>query len=464
MADRMPTTDPRQGGDAKPEVGKKTAPEGGPGDPPAADVEAEAAVLAAKRAQEERLRAKAKAKAKARALEEHRNAQRAPAQIINHPAIDMRAAQRAAPRRRHRIGVLSFLVAVMLPALASVGYLYAFAADQYASRVAFSVRSAESETPVEFLGALTRTIGGSIGPDAEIIYAFIRSQRMVERAMAALPLEAIFNVPGRDIVFRLGEDQPIEDVTRYWNWMTDVSFDASTGIVEFEVRTFDPESAERIAAFVLDESTDLVNRLSLAARNDAVRLARGVLDEAEARLRDVRLRIRAFRDVEQQLDPTENARAALGLVSGLEGELANAEVELDAQLKLVGERSPRIPVLRQRIASLKARIAEERSRLGAGSAERSTHENLSRLLADYEELAVEREFAENAYVSALRSYEQAQIETRRQMRYLAAHIAPTRSVEAQYPRRWLIALTVFLALSVTWAVLLLIAYNVRDRH
>jgi capsular polysaccharide transport system permease protein len=243
-----------------------------------------------------------------------------------------------------------------------------------------------------------------------------------------------------------------------------VSFDASTGIVEFEVRTFDPESAERIAAFVLDESTDLVNRLSLAARNDAVRLARGVLDEAEARLRDVRLRIRAFRDVEQQLDPTENARAALGLVSGLEGELANAEVELDAQLKLVGERSPRIPVLRQRIASLKARIAEERSRLGAGSAERSTHENLSRLLADYEELAVEREFAENAYVSALRSYEQAQIETRRQMRYLAAHIAPTRSVEAQYPRRWLIALTVFLALSVTWAVLLLIAYNVRDRH
>jgi capsular polysaccharide transport system permease protein len=391
-------------------------------------------------------------------------ARSAPAETVVHPArIDERAARKAAPKRRHQLAMASFALAVVLPTLASVGYLYAFAADQYSSRVAFSVRSAESSGAIEVLGALTKSLGGSIGPDAEIIYEYIRSQAMVESAMGALPVEAIFNRAEDDVVFRLGNGQPIEDITWYWNWMNDVSFDASTGIVEFEVRSFDPDSARRIAAFVLDESTRLVNELSIAARNDAVQIARQVVVEAEDRLREARRKVRAFRDAAQQVDPTEDARVAMGLVAGLEGELATAEVELDAQLRLVGERSPRLAVLRQRIASIKARIAQERDSLGAGTDREAGAETFSSRLAEYEELAVDREFAEKAYLSALAAYEQAQIETRRQMRYLAAHINPTLSIEPQYPTRWLIALSIFLLLSVTWSVLLLIAYNVRDR-
>lgn len=86
------------------------------------------------------------------------------------------------------------------------------------------------------------------------------------------------------------------------------------------------------------------------------------------------------------------------------------------------------------------------------------------LVAEYEELVVDREFAENVYVAALSSYESAQIEARRQMRFLAPHIHPTLSEEPQHPRRALLAAGVFLALSALWATLLLIAYNIRDRR
>jgi capsular polysaccharide transport system permease protein len=387
--------------------------------------------------------------------------------VVAHPAAAARIAEAARPKRRHRLILASFAIVVLAPSLAALAYLYLVAADQYASRMAFSVRGADNAAPIELLGALTSGLGGpGSGADAEIVYEFVRSQQMVEAAMAALPLVEIYNRPQRDVVFRLGEDQPIEDVVEYWNRMTDVAFDASSGIVLFEARAFDPESARAIATLVLSESTRVVNDLSTQAREDAVSVAREVLDEAEARLRGVRRDLRAFRDIEQELDPSENARAALGLAAALETELAQTEVELDTQTALVGERGPRIAFLRQKIASLRDRIAAERARIGDGesAAAGARGRGFADLVAEYEDLIVDREFAENAYVSALASFEQAQVEARRQMRYLAPHVRPTLSVSPEYPQRALMAGGAFGALLIAWSVGLLIVYNIRDRR
>lgn len=386
--------------------------------------------------------------------------------VVKHPAsVDLRLAAPATPRPRHRVAAASFALLVVAPSVAATAYLYGVAADQYASRVAFSIRSADAPAPVEFLGALASSALGGAGPDAEIIYEFIRSQQMVETAAARLPLERWYNEPDYDVVFALGDDQPIEDVVDYWNWMTDVSYDAASGIVNFEARAFQPDAAQAIATLALEESTRLVNALSLQAREDAVSVALEVLTAAEDRLRTVRREIRAFRDVEQELDPSMNAAAAQSLVAGLETELARARVTLDAQLELVGERSPRIAVLRQTIESLEKQILEERRRLGAGEgSDTSSGRALPDLLAEFEDLQVDREFAENAYVSALETYELAQIEARRQTRYLAPHVRPTLSVEAQHPQRALLAFAVFAVLLVSWSVGALVIYNVRDRR
>ncbi len=396
-------------------------------------------------------------------------------EVISHPArVDTTVARLARPRRRHRLIVASFLLAVLAPTLAAVGYLYLFAADQYASRTSFSVRTAEQAPSVEILGALTQSFSGA-GSDAQVVFEFIRSQQIAEAAFAALPLAEIYNIPERDALFRLGEDRSIEEILRYWRWMTDVSVDMGAGIVTFEARAFDPESARRVATFVLDESTRIVNALSGQARDDAVADARRVLNEAEDRLRAVRRDVRAFRNIEQELDPAENARASLGLMAALEARLADAQIELDTQTALVGAKSPQIPVLRQRVTSIEGRIAEERARIGDGVAGAATGNATGRAatpedrafadrVARYEELVVDREFAQNAYIAALASYEQAQIEARRQTRYLSPHIRPTLSQQPEYPQRLLMSLAVFAVAAVTWAVLVLIVYNVRDRR
>lgn len=387
--------------------------------------------------------------------------------VIEHPAAGRNAAQ-AKPRWRHRIAAITFLLAVILPTLAAMGYLWTRAADQYASTTAFSVRGAEAMPALSFLGALSQSVG--VGQtDAEIVYEFIRSQQMVEAAAAALPLREMFNRAEDDFVFRLGENRSIEDLVSYWNDMVSVSFVGSSGLVHVEARAFDPASAQAIAQFVLDESTKIVNRLSEEANAEAVRVSSRVLADSEDRLRDNRRSIREFRNERREVDPTDNARATLALIASLRSRLAEVEVERENYLALVGPRGPRGPVLAQEIQSLEQRIEQERARLGSGAEaavalEAGAEPRIADVVGDYEELAVELEFAQNAYASALAAHEQALVEARRQSRFLSPHVSPTLSVEAQYPNRPFIALAVFVVLLVVWSVAALIAWNVRDRR
>jgi capsular polysaccharide transport system permease protein len=387
-------------------------------------------------------------------------------EVVDHPSAAAMVVRRARPKLRHYATLVSFVLMVLLPTALTVAYLHTRAADQYASKVAFSIRSGDSIMPASgLLGAFAQQMSSG-SADAEIVYEFVRSQNMIEAARAALPLAEMYNRPERDVVFRLGENRPVEDVVAYWNGMTDVSFDPSTGIVRFEARAFTADDARRIAAFVLAESTRLVNDLSEQARDDSIRVARTAVAEAEERLREARRAMREFRNVEQEIDPTQNASATLGLVAALEQELARARVALDSELELVGEQSPKVNQLRQRIASLDKQIAQERTRLGAGAAGAASGEEgrFASLVSEYEERKVDLEFAQNAYTSALAAFEQAQIEARRQSRFLAPHVEPTLSVEPQYPQRALLSLATLGLLTVAWAVAVLVVYNVKERR
>jgi|RhiMethySRZTD1v2_1073278.scaffolds.fasta_scaffold3589123_1 capsular polysaccharide transport system permease protein len=84
-------------------------------------------------------------------------------------------------------------------------------------------------------------------------------------------------------------------------------------------------------------------------------------------------------------------------------------------------------------------------------------------VANYEELVVDREFAEKAYVSALSSLERARVEADRQQRYVAAFVRPTLPGEALYPRRIVASITVFAIALVLWALGVLIGYAIRDQ-
>jgi len=371
----------------------------------------------------------------------------------------------ARPRGRHWLATAAFLLMVVLPTALAALYLAWIAADRYASRVAFSIRSNQTVAPLEILGAVTQLGNSSVLTDGQVLYDFIQSQQIVETVGAKLPLIAYYNRAPQDWVFSLGQDRSVEDLVEYWNDMVGVSLDPVTGILTVEARAFRPQEARAVAAEILAASSELVNQLSDTARADAVRYAAVELAEAEDRLRGIRARLRAFRDIEQEVDPSQNARVAIGLVAGLEEELSQARVQLELLRGALDESAPRIVLLRRQVESLEARIAAERTRLGTGAElGGAAARPLSQVVGEFEELVVDREFAEQAYTVSLATYQQAQAEARRRHRYLAAHIEPTLSEEPEYPDRPLLVAAVFLLSLAVWSILLLAAYNVRDRR
>ncbi|MDX3928634.1 MAG: RkpR, polysaccharide export protein [Shinella sp.] len=372
-------------------------------------------------------------------------------------------------RWRHAIIAAGFVLIVAIPAVLTSLYMAFIAADQYHSSSSFSVRSIESAPSSDILGMFAQASSGSTVSDSYVLLDFILSERMVQDVEEAFGLETIFAPRGLDYFYGLSSELPIEDKLEYWRSMVTVNFDHTSGIMNLEVKAFNPEDSQRLAQFIVAQSEKLVNELSLSARNEVLRVSEDEVRVAEARLADARVALRNFRDSSQEADPVEGAKLAAQLIATLEQQLVQLSTELSTALTQMDENTPRIRVMRSKIASLKKQIEQERQRFGSGvvAGKQGRNANVSDVagrIQNFETLETEREFSERAYTSALASLEKARIEANGKQRYLAVFIKPTLSELAQYPSRLFNSVLVFLACLFAWSVAVMGYYNIRDRN
>ena len=370
----------------------------------------------------------------------------------------------AQPKRRHWALLTVFLLIVVLPSLVTAWYLWARASDQYVSAVGFSVRHEDAQPSVDLLGGLAALGGGSTGAsDTDILYQYILSPDMVETIDKQLNLTERFSREWpADPVFAYDPDGTLEDLTDYWARQVKVYYDSSSGLITLNVAAFVPEDAQAIAAAILKESTSKINELSSVAREDATRLAREELEKARVELTTTRQEMTAFRMRTQIVDPQADLAGQMGVLTQLQTQLAEQMVQHDLLLENARPTDNRVIQSQQKIDALNKLIDAERSKFG-----RDGHgpagESYAQLMAEYEKLAVDREFAEGAYRGARIAYESALAEAQRQSRYLAAHITPRMPQASTEPHRLrLLALTVGLLL-IAWSIMTLIYYSVRDR-
>lgn len=372
---------------------------------------------------------------------------------------------RPAPRARGRSGppglVASFLGLVLLPVAVTAAYLWGWAADQYASTVAFSVRTEDRGGAVALLGGIADLSGG--GTEADILHDYIRSQRMASAADARLNLREMWGAG--DPLFRLPADTTVEELHDHWRRMVRVTHDPQTDLVTVRALAFRPGDATAIASAVYDGAAELVAALSEIARQDALHDARIRLDGAMAQLKDARAALTRFRNRNQLVDPTVESGSQVTLIGQLEQQLAAALIELDLLQERTRGGDPRIAQARLTVSVIEDRIAQERGKLGPGAPSgRSEDAAFADLVGEYERLQVDREFAEQAYTAALAGLEAARAEARRQSRYLAAHIMPTRPETARHPRRPLLTGLVALFATLLWGLGWLTFAALRDRR
>ncbi len=376
-------------------------------------------------------------------------------------------AKLARARGRHWAVLLSFLLIGVVPVAISGWYLWERAVDRYVSTAAFSVRTEEAGSAFELLGGMVN-LGSSSSSDTDILYAFIQSQELVQTVDDRVDLRALWakGDPERDPVFAYHPPGTIEDMVDYWNRAVKVYNDTGTGLMQIKVLAYTPEDAQMLAEVIYEESSTMINRLSDVAREDVTRYARVELEEAVEQLKTAREAVTLFRNRNQIVDPSSDMQSQIGILSSLQSQLASTLIDLDILRQTTADGDPRIVQAERRVDVINARIADERAKFGIGASSGATEEGdrFAEIVGEYQRLTVDLQFAEQTYAAARAAFDAAVSQSRRQSRYLAAHIRPTLAEKAEYPDRIpllaLVALFSFLA----WALIVLVAYALKDRR
>lgn len=363
-------------------------------------------------------------------------------------------------KRRHKGLILLFLFWFVVPVTCIGSYLYTIAVDQYASHVGFVVRKEETASAIDVLGGIT-DLGSNSSSDTDILFKFIKGRQMIRNVDRQLNLRNLYHMPS-DPMFSLAKGASQEELERYWGRMVKIFYDRNTGLIELRVNAFHPEDARNVAQAIVAESTRMINDLSAIAREDTTRYARTELSRSLERLKEARQAITTFRARTQIIDPQADAQGRMSLLTSLQEQLATALIDLDLLRRTARASDPRISQGERRVEVIQARITAERERFGSNQV--AGDDNYSKLVGEYEALAVDQEFAEKSYLSALANYDGATAEAQRQSRYLATYIPPTLAEDAEYPQRLVLLMMASVGLFLSWAICVLVYYSVRDRR
>ena len=148
-----------------------------------------------------------------------------------------------------------------------------------------------------------------------------------------------------------------------------------------------------------------------------------------------------------------------GLVTGLEAEATTLRTQISEASSYMKADAPLIKSLTQRLAAVEKQLAEEKLRVAG---QNSTQGNLNSLVADYEDLSIEAEFAQKQLVSAMASLERARIQQMAQSRYVVAYQQPTLPDESLYPRPFLFTLYVFAGVLLFLGIVSLVWASIRE--
>lgn len=321
-------------------------------------------------------------------------------------------------KRRQRRTVLRLGVGVVLPTLLAIIYYGVIAAPQFESVSAFTVRSADGGGGMGLEFFIASVPGSSAGADAMLAQEYILSRDMLAKLESDNDFVAHYRDHG-DFVSRLAADADAEERFEYYSEHVSVEHDSTSGVITLAVRGYSAAKAAELNEAMLRAAEALVNELNERSRRDRIDLAQRQLAAEETRLVAARAALVAFQAEHDEINPLESAAAVLTVRSQLEGELASARAELIALRRTLQPNAPEVLSLRGRITALQAQVDSQTARLSNGET------GFAATIAAFEPLMVEKEFAQQAYQSALAALEMARVEADRQNRYVVSVARPS---------------------------------------
>ena len=360
----------------------------------------------------------------------------------------------------------TFVLFVVLPALAAALYLWGFASDQYVAEARFAIRTLQIDTPRDQKkdqSALATASSGGVpslaGQEAYIVANYIRSAAIFADLPADLDPRRIYSRPEADFWARLSTDASLEALTTYWRGMVSTYVDGPSGMVTVDVRAFRPADARNLVGAILEASEKLVNRMSERARNDAIVSSEAEVRRTEGLVREALNDMKTYRDSVGFIDPGSAATSTSQLLMQAMAERIRLQSDYFVASRAMSPTAPTVVAQKARIDSLDEQIEQLKAKLTGASKEGRT---VAASLVRYEELELKRIFAEKLYTMAQESLERAKLRAERQNLYLTVFVPALEPQEARFPQRLSLSLLIPVGLLVVWGIFALIVATVED--
>lgn len=357
-----------------------------------------------------------------------------------------------------KLGRLFWLMVVLPTAIAIIYYGF-MATDVYVSESRFVVRTPERQATT----ALGMILGGAGFARADnesfAIQNYVLSRDAATKLDQTLGIKAAYSDPAIDIISRFPGlewwDDSFENFHSYYQRKVHIHLDAASSVATLTVRSFAPELSHNINLSLLNQAETLVNNLNERARQDLIRYAASEVAALEEKAKAAALALAQFRTESRVIDPERQAAIQLQQIDRLREDLLSTRATIQL-IEGVAAQNPQLPSLRNRAALLEREIRTVSLSVAGG--ERS----LAHTAAQYQRLALDKEFADKLLGSAMNSLEQARNEAQRQQLYLERIVQPSLPDDAMEPRRLHSILAVWVLGLVAWGVLTMLIAGIRE--
>jgi capsular polysaccharide transport system permease protein len=360
----------------------------------------------------------------------------------------------------------SFIAIVVIPSFLCIVYLAFIASDQYVAEARFAVKAAQFEFGRDKVnGALASLGSGSIpsiaGQDAYIIVNYIHSRAVLGDLAGKIGIKEIYQRPEADFWGRLKTNPSAEELTDYWKKMVTTYVDGPSGIVTLMVRAFRPDDAEKLAQAVLEASEKLANDVSMRARKTIMQQAEAEVRRSEGLVRTSLAEMRRFRDRQGFIDPVSAATSTSTLLMQDMAEKIRLQNDYFVASKATSPEAPTVIGLKTRLDGLDAQIAQLKAELTGNSPQGRT---IAASLVTFEELELNRIFAEKLYTMAQDALERARLKAEQQNIFISTFVRPAVPEYAKYPERLALSLLIPVGLAIFWGIFALIGAAIEDHR
>ncbi len=368
-------------------------------------------------------------------------------------------------RRRPVGGYLSFVLCVLLPTIVAGVYYFVYASDQYVVQFRFAVRDTSSGVSTSAATSdLTSLIGTSTSSkptENYMVTEYMTSQQAVEELQASINIRELYSRPFIDFASRIDASVPIEQFARYWKNMVTAEFDQVTGIAWAEVRAFTADDAFLISKNLLSLGENLINEVAQRPQREALQYAEAEVKRAEERLKAVRAELAEYRDKSGLIEPNSSVVMANATVaSNIRSSIAQIQTDISLlKNQGIGTNAASMRTLQMRLRATEEQLKAVENQISTAT---SGDSSISKAVARYEQLDLERQFAQTLLTSTVQSLEQARSNAATKRMFVVAFMQPVLPQMSTYPRRAVATLTVAIACLLLWTIALLVSRSIKE--